>query len=171
MGPSTLVQMELGATSAHPLGGGFSPSLGSLAWSHPGTCTDGCVWAQLAPWHGSELLLAAPLKMLKGQRVHLVWWLPRSRGASLLVWARREKAVCSLVPPPKEGVLLPAVTPHVWLSGSVGCVSPLQPWISVSSEESSRGKDPEMRGDGDSLEGHAEEGGLGAATGNRSQLS
>lgn len=48
VGPSTLVQMEQGATSARPFGGGFSPS---LAWSHPcpGTCTDGRVWAQLSP--------------------------------------------------------------------------------------------------------------------------
>lgn len=68
VGPSTLVQMELGATSAHPLTGGFSPSLGSLAWSHPRTCADGCVWAQLAPRHGSELLLAAPSKDAQSPR-------------------------------------------------------------------------------------------------------
>lgn len=91
----------------------------------------------------------------------------------LLFWfgAWREKAVCPLVPPPEQGVLLPAVTPHVWLSNSVGRFSPPRPWISVSLEESSRGRDPEMQGDSDSLEGHAAEGGLGAATGNRSQLS
>lgn len=118
-GPSTLVQMELGATSAHPLGGGFSPSVGSLPWSHQRTCPDGCVWAQLAPQHGSELVLATSPKDAQ-----------RSRALSGLVASQvpwvfsfglgMEGQDCPLVPPPDQGVLLTAVTSHMWLSNSVG---------------------------------------------------
>ena len=67
-------------------------------------------------WHhdmAQSCSLLLPQKMLKAQGVRLARWLPKSHGASLLVWAWRDKAVCPLVPPSDQGLLLPAVTPHV----------------------------------------------------------
>ena len=57
-------------------------------------------------WHhgmAQSCSLLLPQKMLKDQGLRLVWWLPRSHAASLLVWAWRDKAVRPLVPPPDQG--------------------------------------------------------------------
>lgn len=114
--------------------------------------------AELCRSHVEDHALVLPQKMLKGQGFPLVQWLPKSRGASPLAGVWRDKAIC------------PLGTGHVWLRDGAERVSPALDLCRVGVVER-RGRAPEVQGDSDSLEGHAAEGGLGAATGIRSWLS